>query len=351
MLKPNVNPVRDADFKTYHRDMAYMDVVYMALDNAMLAMQQQIEDLYKVQESRQAQRQQVIKRTVEDLLPGFYTGTLNQLQAVCPGFVDAVVLIAFEEHRPWLGILPRPGTAKALATLQTRLAFYFDTRVELDKVENLDQDLAAINEQINDLQKKRQETVDIISMLKKSQNTNVALPAEVSSYIDQIFKRAVAMPASGSTMASIKRKESEEQWRQRRKYYAHSTYYDNYAWYSMAHDFPTHAMVRHNFQGNQRNQQQADTLAGAMMADSYLFNANTVANTVAAPANPGPQYEVGSFSDTRNDAAILLNTNTATAYTDNTQDPPVVQADLYDCNSTVMLGDDIRTDDSLGAYS
>ncbi|MFZ6766520.1 hypothetical protein ACO0LM_05490 [Undibacterium sp. Di26W] len=347
MLKPNVDPVRDADFKTYHRDMAYMDVVYMALDNAMLAMQQQIEDLYQEHENKQAQRQRLIKRTVEDLLPGFYASTLSQLQSVCPGFVDAVVLIAFEEYRPWLGILPRPGSAKALATLQTRLAFYFDTRVDLDKVENLDQDLAAISEQINALQKKRQETVDIISVLKKAQTTNLALPAEVTSYIDQLFKRAVAMPGSGSTMASVKRKDLETEWRQRRQYYAHSTYHDNYAWYSMAHDFPAHSMMQNNVQSNLARQRQADTLAGAMLADSYLYNSNTAA------ANP-VQYEPGSFSDTRNDADILLNTHTATAYadsTDSTQNPPSAQADLYDCNSTVMLSDDIRTDDSLGAYS
>lgn len=347
MLKPNVDPVRDADFKMYHRDMAYMDVVYMALDNAMLAMQQQTEDLYKENESRQAQRQQVIKRTVEDLLPGFYSSTLHQLQSICPGFVDAVVLIAFEEYRPWLGILPRPGTAKALATLQTRLAFYFDTRVELDKVEKLDQDLAAIAEQINALQRKRQETVDTISMLKKAEKNNSVLPAEVTSYVEQIFKRAVAMPASGSAMASIKRKDLETQWRERRKYYTHSTYHDNYAWYSLAHDFPSHSMMQNNLQGNISRARQADTLAGAMLADSYLFNTDTA----GAAAGQAAQYEPASFSDARYDATNLVNTDSTAGYVGNTQNDPATQTDLYDCNSPVMLNGDIQTDDSLGAYS
>ncbi len=84
-----------------------------------------------------------------------------------------------------------------------------------------------------------------------------------------------------------------------------------------------------------------------MLADSYLFNADTAGSA----AGPVAQYEPASFSDARYDATHLANTDSTTGYTDNTQNNPAAQTDLYDCNSPVMLNGDIQTDDSLGAYS
>ena len=387
------NPRQQSDYAdgapaTVYPDLNVVSAARDALQKALTAIKAQLGDLGPRQEHLKARREKEIKRVVADLLPGFQASTLRDLNATCPAFVDAVVLAAFEANRPWLGFIDKPGSAQALAGLQTRLAFYFDTRAELSSLSIIDKELAAVNAQIDELQRQDRNTAGFIELLKHIAEDGCAIPEDVYEQLKNIVRQARQLQERRKTILSDRHmQEMEREWRSRQKHYRDAPYHDAYAWYCIDHDFhPASfdrleaAMVRanpryvpmrhrhtyydnyhhhhHHHQQQQNHPQHQDNHNTYNTYNNYSNDNFAAAAAYSSQYNPSastpvdptliPGYFDGSSSATDDGS------NDTYRRDDSFSGSSATAGSAGSVDSAGSYGgarDDIATDDSLGAYS
>ncbi|MFZ6653864.1 hypothetical protein [Undibacterium sp. TJN19] len=364
---------------TVYPDLNVVSAARDALQKALLAIKAQLGDLTPRQEHLKARREKEIKRVVADLLPGFQASTLRDLNATCPAFVDAVVLAAFEAYRPWLGFIDRPGSAQALGSLQTRLAFYFDTKAELSSLSIIDKELAAVNAQIDELQRQDSNTADFIELLKHTEQDGCAIPEDVYEQLKTIVRQARQLQERRKTILSDRHmQEMEREWRSRQTHYRDAPYQDAYAWYCIDHHFhpaafdrletamvranPSYVPMRrrhmyyessyrhhdhqhqdnHNTYNTYNNYNNDNFAAAAAYSSQYNPSASSPVDLTQVPGYPNNR------TDDRTDGGAddMTDTSSASNRSDDSQTVFSTTAGSYGGGR-----DDIATDDSLGAYS
>ena len=170
--------------------IAAMATVVASLESRIAQLNEQINE-------EKIKRAQFLHTEVSRLLPDFSSKTFNLLRSRLKAFVDDVVIRAFGDNRKILFLFKPSGYDNALSAIQTRLAHYLDT-LRVKPLPQIDEAITRLAAQMAELDARYLSTVDIIRMLKRADEKKIAMPNDVTDYLDTIAQRS-RKPAFATT--------------------------------------------------------------------------------------------------------------------------------------------------------
>lgn len=308
--------------------MTDMNAAICGLKISDIAAGRQLAEIGATLTRLQQDRKEKVNRIVEQSLPDLSSDTLTRLKNNYPGFVDQVVLTTFQEHRKIFGLFTSPGTANALILLKARLAHFLNTHRE-EELREIDKLIANFSESKQTSEKTRMTRESFIDSLEKLELSNGTTDATTSKLVKRIASQSRQLAAQ---LIDLRKRKAGHV----ASYMEHNqTPYDDSMWIYLGLD----SLSGHGAQtlmaadGNTHSNYPHVNYTGQAHVHHHFWQTN---QTVYTYPDTSTQYDSNNVIDN-----VYQTFNDATTGTN----------DTYYSDSNFDSGNNIQTDDNLGAYS